>query len=140
MSQPFKPADHGWNAIQTAGFFSTIGSLWSRQTQDRWEYGLVIEPQHENPLGITHGGMLMTLMDQAMSIVAWYNAERQPCATIQLDTHFLAPSKAGDFVVARVEVTRKSASLIFLRCVLTVDEREIMTGQGLMKVVRRSTD
>lgn len=140
MSQPFKPEDHGWNAIRTAGFFSTVGSLWARQTQDRWEYGFVIEPKHENPLGITHGGMLMTLMDQAVSIVAWHNAERQPCATIQLDTHFLAPSKAGDFVIARVEVTRKSASLIFLRCVLTVDEREIMTGQGLMKIVRRSTD
>jgi len=140
MTRPFKPEEHGWNAMRTAGFFSTVGALWSRPTQDSFEYGLQIEARHENPLGITHGGVLMTLMDQAMSIVAWNKAEREPCATIQLDTHFLAPSKAGDFVVARIEVTRKSASLIFLRGVLSVDDREIMTGQGLIKIVRRSTD
>ena len=140
MTQPFQPEEHGWSSVRTAGFFTTIGPLWCRQVGDSWEYGLVIEKQHENPLGISHGGMLMTLMDQAMSIVAWHQAERQPCATIQLDTHFLAPSKAGDFLVARIDVTRKSASLIFLRGVLSVAEREIMTAQGLMKIVRRSTD
>jgi hypothetical protein len=43
-------------------------------------------------------------------------------------------------VVARVQVTRKSVSLIFLRGTLCVEDREIMTAQGLMKIVRRSTD
>jgi acyl-coenzyme A thioesterase PaaI-like protein len=82
----------------------------------------------------------MTFMDQAVSMIAWSEADRQPSATVQLDAHFLAPAKAGEFVVARVQVTRKSASLIFLRGTLCVEDREIMTAQGLMKIVRRSAD
>jgi len=140
MSEPFNPEQAGWKACRTEGFFSTIGILWSKKNTASWDYGLLLAPQHENPLGIAHGGVLMTFMDQAVSMVAWSEADRQPCATVQLDTHFLAPAKAGEFVVARVQVTRKSASLIFLRGALCVEDREIMTAQGLMKIVRRSTD
>ncbi len=140
MSEPFNPEHAGWKACRTEGFYSTIGTLWSKKNAASWDYGLLLAPQHENSLGIAHGGVLMTFMDQAISMIAWSEADRQPSATVQLDTHFLAPAKAGEFVVARVQVTRKSASLIFLRGTLCVEDREIMTAQGLMKIVRRSTD
>jgi uncharacterized protein (TIGR00369 family) len=140
MPQPFNPQEHGWKLLRTEGFFSTIGPLWSRPLGERWEYGLHIEPRHENPLGIAHGGMLVTFMDQAISMIAWSATGRIPCATVQLDTHFLASAKAGDFVVAQAEVTRTSTSLVFMRGVLRVDEREIMSAQGMMKIMRRSSD
>lgn len=139
MPQPFNPQDNGWKLLRTEGFFSTIGPLWARPLGKSWEYGLHIEPRHENPLGIAHGGMLVSLMDQAISMIAWSAAGRNPCATVQLDTHFLAPAKTGDFVVAQAEVTRMSASLVFMRGVLRVDEREMMSAQGMMKIMRRSS-
>jgi len=140
MKKPFNPEEAGWKACRTEGFYSTVGTLWTKKKAETWEYGLQLESRHENPLGIAHGGVLVTFMDQAVSMIAWSEADRMPSATVQLDSHFLAPAKAGDFVVARVEVTRKSASLIFLRGTLSVEERAIMTAQGLMKIVRRSTD
>lgn len=139
MSKPFNPEEAGWKAFRTDGFFSTLGILWSKKNAKAWDYGLLIEPQHENPLGIVHGGVLMTFMDQAISLIAWSEMQCKPCATVQLDSHFLSPAKAGDFVVAHVEVTRKSSSLIFLRGTLRVGESQIMTAQGLMKSVSRST-
>lgn len=139
MLQTFNPQEHGWKLLKTEGFFSTIGPLWTRPLGERWEYGLQIEPHHENPLGIAHGGMLVTLMDQAISMIAWSATGRKPCATVQLDTHFLASAKAGDFVVAHAEVTRMSTSLVFMRGVLRVEEREIMTAQGMMKIIQRSS-
>ncbi len=138
MLQIFNPQEHGWKLLRTEGFFSTIGPLWTRPLGERWEYGLQIAPHHENPLGIAHGGMLVTLMDQAMSMIAWSATGRQPCATVQLDTHFLASAKAGDFVVAHVGVTRMSTSLVFMRGILRVEKREIMTAQGMMKIIQRS--
>lgn len=136
----FNPQEEGWKECRIEGFFSTIGPLWARQTDKAWEYGLQVEPRHENPLGIAHGGMLVSLMDQAISMVAWSASGRKPCATVQLDTHFLAPAKAGDFIVAQATVTRMSASLVFMRGVLRVAEREIMTAQGMMKIIQRSSD
>lgn len=140
MNLTFTPQEHGWKLLNTEGFISTIGPLWSRQIEETWEYGLHVEAHHQNPLGIAHGGILMTFMDQAISMIAWSAAGRKPCATVQLDTHFLSPAKAGDFIVARAEVSRKSMSLIFMRGVLRVQEREIMTAQGMMKIIHRSSD
>ena len=54
MLQTFDPQEHGWKLFRTEGFFSTIGPLWTRPLGESWEYGLQIEPRHENPLGIAH--------------------------------------------------------------------------------------
>ncbi len=132
----FDPASQGWKTLKSKGFFAEVGPLWSRRQGDTWEYGLLVEPRHENGVGVVHGGMLVTLLDQAVSLVAWAANEQQPCTTIHLDTHFVAPSVAGDFIVARGEVARKTSSLIFLRGTLSVNEKQIMYGQGIMKILR----
>ncbi len=132
----FDPASQGWKTLKSKGFFAEVGPLWSRRQGDSWEYGLLVEPRHENGVGVVHGGMLVTLLDQAVSLVAWAANEQQPCTTIHLDTHFVAPSVAGDFIVARGEVARKTSSLIFLRGTLSVNEKQIMYGQGIMKILR----
>ena len=102
----FDPAEQGWKTLKSKGFFAEVGPLWSRRLNEGWEYGLLVEPRHENGVGVVHGGMLVTLLDQAISLVAWAANEQQPCTTIHLDTHFVAPSVAGDFIVARGEVAR----------------------------------
>lgn len=128
------PLEEGWKQLSVKGYFSTIGPLWSRRTEDSWEYGLSVETQHQNGIGIAHGGMLVTFMDQAMSLIAWNAAGRQPCATIQLDTHFVSPARAGDFLVANIEMIRQTTSLIFLRGTLSVKGECIMSAQGVMKI------
>lgn len=137
MQTLFNPGDEGWKQLNVEGYISTVGPLWSRRAGDGWEYGMVIEKQHHNGIGVAHGGMLVTFMDQAISLIAWNATDRVPCVTIQLDTHFIASARAGNFVVARVEVTRQTSTVIFLRGTLTVDDQLIMTAQGLMKVIRQ---
>jgi len=134
MDIPFNPIDEGWKQLNVKGYFSSVGPLWSRKTADSWEYGMSVETQHLNGIGVAHGGMLVTLMDQAISLIAWDAAGRAPCATIQLDTHFVASAIAGNFIVAHAEVTRQASTLIFLRGTLSVGDQLIMTAQGLMKV------
>ncbi|MCX7222017.1 MAG: PaaI family thioesterase [Burkholderiales bacterium] len=134
--KPYDPAEHGWKTLNSKGFFAEVGPLWSRRLNEGWEYGLLVEPRHENGVGVVHGGMLVTLLDQAISLVAWAANEQQPCTTIHLDTHFVAPSVAGDFIIARGEVARKTSSLIFLRGTLMVNDKQIMYGQGIMKILR----
>ena len=137
METQFNPGDEGWKPLNVEGYFSSVGPLWSRRAGDSWEYGMAVEKQHHNGIGVAHGGMLVTFMDQAISLIAWNATDRVPCATIQLETHFIASAKAGNFVVARVEVTRQTSTLIFLRGTLSVGDQLIMTAQGLMKVIRQ---
>lgn len=133
----FDPAEHGWKTLKSRGFFAEVGPLWSKRVDEQWEYGLLVEPRHENGVGVVHGGMLVTLLDQAISMIAWAANAQQPCTTIHLDTHFVTPSVAGDFIVARGEVVRKTSSLIFLRGTLSVDDSQIMYGQGIMKILHK---
>lgn len=133
----FDPAEHGWKTLKSRGFFAEVGPLWSKRVDEQWEYGLLVEPRHENGVGVVHGGMLVTLLDQAISMIAWAANAQQPCTTIHLDTHFVTPSVAGDFIVARAEVVRKTSSLIFLRGALSVDDSQVMYGQGIMKILHK---
>lgn len=80
----------GWGERRGMGFSALVGPLWSRREGDGWAYGLLTGEQHANQAGLVHGGLLATLMDQALSAVAWEALQRQPCVTVQLDTHYLA--------------------------------------------------
>ena len=81
-----------------------------------WRYGLLTTAtDHANPSGVVHGGVLMAFADHGLSFLAWEAAERAPCTTIQLNTHFLSSVRPGAFLELRGEVTRRTRGLVFLR-------------------------
>jgi acyl-coenzyme A thioesterase PaaI-like protein len=88
---------------------------------------------------IAHAGPLLTLVDHAMSTVAWEAAGRVPCVTLQLDSHFAAPVLAGQFVEARAQVARRTGSLIFMRGDLRVSDSLVLSAQALMKPLKGNT-
>lgn len=84
-----------WKRRELPGFMGRAGPLWTRRDGDAWTYALLAEEAHLNPAGVVHGGALATLVDHAISSVAWEACARQPCLTLQLDTHFIGPVRAG---------------------------------------------
>ena len=55
-------------------------------------------PQHANPLGNVHGGVIMKLVDEAASLCAMRHAQR-PAVTIAIDSMtFHSPVRVGDVV------------------------------------------
>jgi len=128
------PAQDGWKLRALPGFIGLVGPLWTKREGDRWAYGFVAEDRHVNPAGLVHGGMLTTLADHALSAIAWEASARTACVTIALDVHFVAAARPGDFVVARGEVVRKTASLVFTRGHLAVGDREIAAATAILKV------
>lgn len=123
----------GWQVRALEGFIAHAGPLWARREGEGWAYGFAIGPQHLNPAGVVHGGALLTLVDHAMSTVAWEAAGRVPCVTLQLDSHFAAPVGAGQFVEARAQVVRRTGSLVFMRGELQVGGSLVLAAQALMK-------
>lgn len=133
---PEELARQGFTRRELPGFMERAGPLWARREGDAWAYALLAEASHLNPAGVVHGGALLTLLDHAVSAVAWEACERLPCLTLQLDTHFVGPVRAGQLAVARAQVVRQTGTLVFMRGEVRADERTVLTAQALMKVVR----
>lgn len=80
----------------------------------------------------------MTLIDHAISAVAWEACARRPCVTLQLDSQYLTTVKRGQFVQARAQVTRQTPSILFMKGQLTVDGHPVLTAQAIMKVLSQT--
>lgn len=129
------PTAEGWKQRESKGFMAVAGPLWSRREGDEWAYGMIASDAHVNATGVVHGGMLVSLADQAMSMLVWEAMERTPCVTIQLDTQFLSSARPGDFIQARGRVIRKTRSLVFVQGTLEVNGESVLAATGIWKAI-----
>jgi uncharacterized protein (TIGR00369 family) len=132
----FDPAAAGWRALPGAALPAGLGVPWAKRHDGLWRYGLLTIPAHANPQGSVHGGVLMSFADQALSLLAWEAAGRAPCATVQLNCHYLDPVQPGAFVELAGEITRRGRSLVFVRGMLTVADQGVAAVDGIWRVLR----
>lgn len=78
-----------------------------------WEY--VVSPEHYNPYGVLHGGVVMTLLDSAMghAVADKVHAQGRFNAVAQMSISFLAPVRVG-MLRARARVTKVGKRLAFV--------------------------
>ncbi len=135
-----KPYDHaadGWRALPAFPLPGGLGILWSKRVNEQWLYGLPTNDSHANINGTIHGGVLMAFADHGLGALAWEAAERAPCATIQLNTHFLDGIKPGEFMELRGEITRRTRGLVFVRGVIAARNLHGVRDAGAMDGVWR---
>jgi len=125
----------GWRKKVLPGFAGLIGPLWVRKEADGWAYGLQATGDHLNPAGVVHGGLLTALLDHALSAIAWEALGRRACVTVQLDTHFLAAAREGQFLEVRGRVLRATSSLVFMQGELSVAGSVVATGAAVLKAL-----
>lgn len=126
-------ASNGWRERALPGYIGLIGPLWTRKEAPGWAYGLLVTPAHLNPAGVAHGGLLTSLLDHALSTIAWEALERRLCVTVQLDTQFLAAATAGQFVEVRAEVVQITSSLVFMQGRASIEGAVIATASAILK-------
>jgi len=132
----FDPAANGWRPMPTDPMPASIGIPWARREGDAWQYGMQTTPEHANPQGALHGGILVAFADHCLGNYAWEAAKRAQCVTIQLNTHFLAAIVPGAFVELRGEVTRATRGLVFVRGILSVGDRDVGAADGIWRVLQ----
>lgn len=131
----FDPAAEGWRPMKSGPLPAGLGIPWSKRSGDSWRYGMATGPEHANPQGAVHGGVLMTLADHGLSLLAWEAAKRAPSTTIQLNTHFLSAVRPGEFVELAGEVTRATRGLVFVRGLLSAGGRDVGAVDGIWRVL-----
>lgn len=126
-----------WKRHDLDGFAGLVGPLYTRRAESGRAYAMRAEARHLNPAGIVHGGMIATLLDQALSALAWEAAGRTPCVSVQLDTQFYAPVQEGSLMVVHGRVKHRAGSLMFVSGELTVDGKACASAEAIVKTIAK---
>ena len=128
-------APDGWERLTTQAFGTHVGPFYRPADGGTLQTGFVTDERHGNKRGVTHGGMLATAFDVAMGNACWASAGQRPCATVQLAIQYVGALKLGEFAVITSEITRATSSLVFVRGVMSVEDRPIATADGIWKIL-----
>jgi len=128
-----------WREMKIDGFMTLIGPLLRTKDADQqYRYALQTNESHKNHLGIIHGGVLTSLLDQVIAITAWNAADRQPTVTVQMETRFLGVARAGDFLTLQPSIRQATRSLVFVDADITCDDRLVASASAVMKISKTS--
>mgnify|MGYP001342781798 FL=1 len=119
------------------GFMKHNGGVMFRNISvNEYEFKSIINENHLNTAGITHGGYLSALVDAGAGTAAHRAADNAPCVTISLDLKFIGISKIGDEILGHVKILKKTKSLIFLFCELKCNNKIITSASGVWKILK----
>ena len=137
----FKPLSSGGNDL----FVGINGPLYRKREDDRLVLGMRVQRRHCNPMGICHGGMLMTFADMAMAMAITYQEKLgRFVPTISMSTDFLGPAPDGAWIEGRTDVLRKTRNMVFTQCLISIAGASIVRASGVFKIgpefVRRARE
>ena len=90
------------------GFMTHNGGVLFRTiSETEYEFKSIINENHLNAAGITHGGYLSALIDAGAGTAAHRSANNEPCVTISLDLKFIGASKVGDELIGFTKFLKK---------------------------------
>ena len=112
------------------------GVLFKNISETEYEFKSIINEQHLNAAGITHGGYLSALIDAGAGTAAHRSADNAPCVTISLDLKFIGASKMGDEIIGNVKILKKTNTLVFLFCELRCNKKIITSASGVWKILK----
>ena len=119
------------------GFMKHNGGILFRTISDKeYEFKAVINENHLNAAGITHGGYLSALVDAGAGTATHRAADNLPCVTISLDLKFIGASKLGDEIIGFTKILKKTNTLVFLFCELKCNNKIITSASGVWKILK----
>ena len=119
------------------GFMKHNGGILFRNiSETEYEFKTIINENHLNAAGITHGGYLSALIDAGAGTAAHRAADNAPCVTISLDLKFIGASKENDEVMGFAKILKKTNTLVFLFCELKCNNKIITSASGVWKILK----
>lgn len=119
-------------------FLRDLGAEFVRMEGGKSELSLLVKPRHCNSWGVTHGGVVLTLLDVSMAMAARsLEAEAHGGMTIELKTSFMQPSgSVGKRIRAIGKVSHRAKSFIFCEGEVWDGEALAAKAMGTFKLVR----
>lgn len=128
----------GWSTWDSDAFEQRAGPFYERVEADGDRVSAFrAGPEHMNGGGFMHGGLLMTFADSALFTIAGAELAGAFGVTMNLSGDFLDSARVGEFIEARGNITRAARSTIFVRGLVTADQRPVLSFTGIIRKVGR---
>ena len=122
-----------------SGFMKHNGGILFRTiSENEYEFKTTIKENHLNAAGIAHGGFIAAFVDAGAGTAAHRSAEQNSCVTISLELKFISVVKLGQELVGKTKIQKKTKSMVFLTCELTVENKIVSTASGVWKILKLS--
>jgi len=118
------------------GFMKHLGGLeFKKIDETHYEFIVEVKEMHLNTGKIAHGGFLSTIADTGMGTAAHRVAGDRRCVTINLDVKFISAGQLGDKLKGKVEILKKTKTLVFINCKISSDKEIIVSASGTWKIL-----
>lgn len=100
--------------------------------------GVRLRYEHLNKLRLAHGGIMMTIADNAFgdAILSHFD-EPISFVTVSLSCEFLSAGKDGDWVEARVTINRAGRRLIYAKCELSIEGKNVFNASAVFAIIEK---
>lgn len=116
-------------------FWEHLGGKVKEISPDQAVVTLEVRQHHLNPMGMVHGGVLSSLIDNAMGLAAMSTRPNQKIVTTNLNVHFVAPFESGT-LTATARVVHASRSTLTLQADVKDEQGRLGTlGSGSFRIV-----
>ena len=123
---------------KVSGFMLHNGGLHFRNVSEtEFEFKSTIQKIHLNRRKITHGGFICSLIDAGAGTAVYRASKNQAGVTISLDVKFITPSRLGDEILGKVNILKKTKSMLFVSCSLYINKNVIASAIGVWKVIKK---
>ena len=121
------------------GFMKHNGGLLFRDiSENEYQFKTIINENHLNAAGITHGGFISAVVDAGAGTAAHRAANNSPCVTISLELKFISAVNLGQELIGTTKIQKKTKSMVFLTCELKASDKIVATASGVWKILKLS--
>ncbi len=120
-------------------FLTELGVEFIAMHEGSAQIALTLTPRHMNSLQVTHGGVVMTLLDVAMSLAGRsLDPQARAGVTVEMKTSFLQPAgRPGARILATGRAFHRSTTMCFCEADLHEGDRLVAKAMGTFKFLKR---
>jgi acyl-coenzyme A thioesterase PaaI-like protein len=96
-------------------------------------YGFRGETRHGNPNKVMHGGAVIGFLDTVIGRMIVHETKRN-CATISLDTRFVAPAPIGAWIEAHITIKKMTKTMVFAEADALADGELVATASAIFRL------
>lgn len=90
------------------------------------EIQFTVEKYMLNPIGILHGGIMATMLDEVMGAACFTLGRPVGYATINMNVDYLSPAKIGEKVIAKGIVVRAGKTVVHVKAELVKEDDKVL--------------
>lgn len=90
------------------------------------EIQFTVEKYMLNPIGILHGGIMATMLDEVMGAACFTLGRPVGYATINMNVDYLSPAKIGEKVIAKGIVVRAGKTVVHVKAELVNEDEKLL--------------